>query len=96
MGNHEFNTLAYHTKDPEPHGEYLRPHTEKNKKQRHKTAEQLTEGELKDYMAWFRTLPMWLNLDGLRVVHACWDEQAVAAVAPAAPEKEPRASATPS
>jgi hypothetical protein len=29
------------------------------------------------YLAWFQTLPMWLDLDGLRVVHACWDEQAV-------------------
>lgn len=29
---------------------------------------------------------MWLDLDGLRVVHACWDEQAVATVAAALEE----------
>ncbi|MEJ2123941.1 MAG: metallophosphoesterase, partial [Alphaproteobacteria bacterium] len=22
---------------------------------------------------WFKTLPLWLDLEGLRVVHACWD-----------------------
>ncbi len=28
-------------------------------------------------------MPLWLDLDGLRVVHACWDERAVATVAAA-------------
>ena len=25
-------------------------------------------------MSWFRSLPIWLDLPGLRVVHACWHE----------------------
>jgi hypothetical protein len=29
---------------------------------------------MKSYLSWFRTLPLRLDLDGLRVVHACWDE----------------------
>ncbi len=80
MGNHEFNTLAYHTEDPDAPGEYLRRHSPKNEKQRRKTGEQLKHDELVSYLEWFRTLPMWLDLDGLRVVHACWDEQAISTV----------------
>src|SRR5947208_2510055 len=36
MGNHEFNTLAYHTEDPAAPGHYLRRHSPKNEKQRRK------------------------------------------------------------
>jgi hypothetical protein len=31
-------------------------------------------------LEWFRTLPMWLDLKELRVVHACWDEEAIEAI----------------
>ena len=74
MGNHELNALAYHTK---VHGEYLRPHSDKNVHQHQKTVEQLKPDELLSYLNSFRTVPMWLDLDGLRVVHACWDEYAM-------------------
>ena len=83
MGNHELNALAYPTEDAEAPGEYLRRHSPKNEKQHRQTLEQLRPAELAEYLAWFRTLPMWLDLDGLRVVHACWDERAVATVAAA-------------
>jgi hypothetical protein len=81
MGNHELNALAYHTQDPEQPGEFLRTHTPKNTKQHHQTLEQLTPEQLAGYLAWFRKLPMWLDLDGLRVVHACWDDKAIKMVA---------------
>ena len=77
MGNHELNALAYHTEDPNQKGEFLRQHSDKNVHQHHKTVEQLKPDELRSYLDWFRTLPMWLDLDGLRVVHACWDEQSI-------------------
>src|ERR1035437_9170489 len=80
MGNHELNALAYHTADPEAPGEYLRRHTRKNEKQHRMTMEQLNTGELAASLEWFRTLPLWLDLDGLRVVHACWDEHAAATI----------------
>ena len=83
MGNHELNALAYHTEDPESPGEYLRRRSPKNEKQHRKTVEQLKPDELVSYLDWFRTLPMWLDLDGLRVVHACWDEQAINTIAQA-------------
>ena len=80
MGNHELNALAYDTEDPDAPGQYLRRHSPKNEKQRRKTGEQLKPDELVTYLEWFRTLPMWLDLDGLRVVHACWDEQAISTI----------------
>ena len=73
MGNHELNALAFHTPDPDAPGEYFRRHTEKNIRQHAATVGQLTAGDLASYLAWFLTLPLWLDLDGLRVVHACWD-----------------------
>ena len=78
LGNHEFNALQYHTRHSTRTGEYLRPHTDKNVAQHAATVAQLTEDELTDYLAWFRTLPAWLDWDGLRAVHACWDDEHVA------------------
>lgn len=75
MGNHEFNALAYHTVDPRRPDRHLRPHTEKNQHQHAATLVQLSHDEMQDYLEWFRQLPMWLELPGLRVVHACWDAE---------------------
>ena len=75
MGNHELNALAFHTPHPEKPGSHLRPHNEKNSNQHAETMRQVPAGELNSYLNWFRSLPLWLDLDGLRVVHACWDER---------------------
>ncbi len=83
MGNHELNALAYHTEDRDSPGEYLRRRSPKNEKQHRATLEQLPPQELRSYLEWFRTLPMWLDLDGLRAVHACWDEKSIAMIADA-------------
>ena len=74
MGNHEWNALAYHTPDPENPSEFLRKHNDKNKHQHQATLDQLETPELESYLAWFRTLPLWLEIEGVRAVHACWDE----------------------
>lgn len=79
MGNHEFNALAFATPDPEMPGEYLRPHIEKNVSQ-HKAFLDAFDGDHSgktDTLNWFRTLPMWLEVEGLRAIHACWDEAAI-------------------
>ncbi len=83
MGNHELNALAYHTEDQDTPGEYLRRRSPKNEKQHRATLEQLAPQELRSHLEWFRTLPLWLDLDGLRVVHACWDEPAISSIAEA-------------
>jgi hypothetical protein len=75
MGNHEFNMIAYHT--PDGRDGHLRPHTEKNQKQTRATLEQLSEHERMEWVEWFRKLPMWLEEDGLRVVHASWVKEQI-------------------
>jgi len=81
MGNHEFNAIGFATSDG--NGGYLRAHTEKNRKQHSAFLKEVGEGtpEHQTAVAWFKTLPIWLDLGGLRVVHACWNAAAQAALA---------------
>ncbi len=81
MGNHELNALAFHTPDPAAPGEFLRRRVTKNVRQFAETARQLPPGELASALAWFRTLPLWLDLGDLRAVHACWDPACIASIA---------------
>ena len=80
MGNHEFNAIAYHTEHPERSGEYLRPHTPKNQNQHQKFLDQLTGEQRHHYIDWFKTLPLWLDLGELRIVHACWHAESMQVV----------------
>ncbi|MFO0803542.1 MAG: metallophosphoesterase [Gemmataceae bacterium] len=80
MGNHELNALAYHTPNEIETGQALRVNCEKNRKQHRATLDQLGP-DMGTHLKWFRTLPLWLDLDGLRAVHACWDDEAMAAIA---------------
>jgi hypothetical protein len=80
MGNHEFNALAYHTRHPNGPSQFLRKHDAgggKNVRQHFQTLRQLPPEELYDHLEWFRRLPLWLDLGELRVVHACWDPEAM-------------------
>ncbi len=74
MGNHEFNAVAWASEDPAHHGEPLRAHSDKNRGQHAAYLEQVGEGSAlhREHIEWFKTLPLYLDLDGLRVVHACW------------------------
>jgi hypothetical protein len=79
MGNHEFNAVAYATPDPGRPGEFLRPHSAKNTKQHKAFLSAVTEGSghHQEIVSWFRTLPLYLDLPELRVVHACWHEPSI-------------------
>jgi hypothetical protein len=88
MGNHEFNAIAWHTHGGESVGDYLRPHNghlgEKNRSQ-HQAF--LAEVEHlphlhKEIIDWFMQLPLWLDLDAIRVVHACWHDGYMGSLAP--------------
>ncbi len=74
MGNHEFNAIGYATTHPAQSGRYLRPHTDKNERQHRRFLKQLTAAQREQYLDWFKTLPLWLDLGDLRVVHACWHQ----------------------
>jgi Calcineurin-like phosphoesterase len=81
MGNHEFNAIAYYTSDHEGE-DYLRPHSEKNTRQ-HQAFLDAYQGDpaaYKDTINWFKTLPLWLDLGDLRVIHACWDKHEIAEI----------------
>ncbi len=76
MGNHEYNLVTYMT--PAPAGverPYLRPHTERNSFIVEQTVEQFAnhKQDFKDYLDWFTELPLFMEFDHFRVVHACWD-----------------------
>ena len=76
MGNHEFNAIAWATDHPET-GEPLRVHSPENYNQHEEFLEQLSEEDQAYYIDWFKTLPLWLDLGGIRVVHACWHPQSI-------------------
>lgn len=78
MGNHEFNCLAFHTKVPGKSSEYLRPRTPKNCDQAKETLAEFEKhpNDKRLILDWMKTLPLWLDLPRLRVVHAFWSPQA--------------------
>lgn len=87
LGNHEFNAMAYATEWPVGSGKYLRPHDDpshpwSSKNERHHRAflEQVDGEDRARYLEWFWTLPLWLDLGGIRVVHACWHAESIALI----------------
>lgn len=88
MGNHEFNAIAWYLRDPDQSDEYLRPRKGKvGEKNRHQHAAFLAEVEHKpalhaEIIDWFLTLPLWLDLPELRVIHACWHPDFMADLEP--------------
>lgn len=84
MGNHEFNAVAYSIEHPSRQTDYLRPHTEKNRNQHAAFLGQVGEKKTlyNEFIAWFKTLPLFLDLDGLRVIHACWDKKSLDVIKP--------------
>ena len=84
MGNHEFNALAFHTQNPSDQGTWLRSRTNKNIQQHLRFLDEYLnvtdKGELDRVLSFFWSLPLWLELDGLRVVHACWEQNHIDAL----------------
>ena len=82
MGNHEYNALAYHTEHPQRPGTWLRARTARNRKQHQAFIDEYVEnGEPRDFLEvldFFRSLPLWLELDGIRVIHAAWHPASMA------------------
>jgi Calcineurin-like phosphoesterase len=81
LGNHELNAIAWHTPDPDNPGDFMRSHFsekygEKNRAQHEKFLAEVEHNPAlhKEIIDWFLTLPLWLDLPGLRVVHACWHQ----------------------
>lgn len=76
MGNHELSAIAWHT--PYQQG-FIRPRTARSYQQLQATLEQFSDHRrlLASYIEWFRELPLFLETDIFRVVHACWDNHLI-------------------
>jgi hypothetical protein len=84
MGNHEFNAIAWATRDPDHPTEHLRRHGRAGNRRQHQAF--LAEAGGKplhgEIIEWFKTLPLWLDLGDIRVVHACWNDHYIDALRP--------------
>ena len=71
LGNHEFNAICYATGAGTDH---VRPHTDKNTHQHAAFLREFPFGTDRHHEAieWFKGLPIYLDLQDLGVVHACW------------------------
>lgn len=80
MGNHEINALAWNTPAPAGSGrQYIREHTERNRRQIQDTLEQFAAWpeEWEYFLDWFYTLPLFMDMGEIRLVHACWDDNLI-------------------
>ena len=78
MGNHEYNALCFHFKDP--NGGHLRKHSIDNLVQHYETILQFKKDhkQYEAYLEWFKTLPLYYETEGFKAVHACWDASNIA------------------
>lgn len=84
MGNHELNAILFHRK-----GTGGRPHLKKNLRQHQSFIAHfgIATSQALDWTRWFlQALPLWRDLGGLRLVHACWDQTAIATIARRRPD----------
>jgi len=68
MGNHEFNAIAWY------HG--WRRHSESNFRDHEPFLDAVAgdPGRYEDLIGWMLDLPLWIEEDTVRFVHACWDD----------------------
>ena len=83
MGNHEFNAIGWMTENPAVPGDTLRQRLggkgEVHRKQHQVFLDEVGEGSPRhlSILEWFKTIPLYLDLGALRVVHACWDDASI-------------------
>src|SRR5688572_26631932 len=61
LGNHEYNSICYWARDNE--GTFLREHSEKNTDQHLNTINSMSSDDLLDYVAWFKTVPIYFECE---------------------------------
>jgi hypothetical protein len=77
LGNHELNAIIYHLKDKQ--GFSLVKQPSKFFLSLFKTINEYSSNsiEWKEHLRWMRSLPLYLDFGEIRVVHACWSDEAV-------------------
>lgn len=91
MGNHELNALLYHELVANSVGaadEFMRAHSCKNTAQHRTFLDEFPLGHppTRDILDWFLTLPVFLELRGLRLIHACWDSMHIETIRRRSPD----------
>lgn len=78
VGNHELYLVGYFSKNK--YGKYIREHNTANTEQHQQTFASFRNNEvaLQEYIAWIKTLPLYLELENCRIIHAFWHEKSVA------------------
>jgi len=81
MGNHEFNAICISKHGVKGH---IRPRTFSNLADQAEFLEEyeLDGPEYKDVIAWFETMPLYVETKNFRVIHACWNDNALEACKP--------------
>jgi len=76
MGNHEYNAILFHTPNKKSGG-YYRNHSYKEIHQHTETLKQFQHhtDEWKMYLKWFKDLPLFIETENYRVVHAYWNQK---------------------
>ncbi|MFV8571486.1 metallophosphoesterase [Marinobacter sp. SBS5] len=77
MGNHEYNALGYCTRARPGSGkQFLREHNPRHDRLIKETLEQFDAypHEWNEFLEWFYTIPLFIEEEGFRAVHACWDQ----------------------
>jgi hypothetical protein len=79
IGNHEFNAVAFATRTADE-TDWCRTHSDKNNGQHDAFIKAVGFGSVThpSIVNWFMSLPLWLDLGGVRVVHACWHDDSIA------------------
>ena len=74
LGNHEYSAILYHIKDSG--GMYLSRHIAGNRNQIQSTltAFKGLDLEWRSHLKWLRTLPFFIDLEKIRIVHAYWND----------------------
>jgi hypothetical protein len=77
LGNHELNALIYQLKDK--NGKRLVKSSDKYFMSLLKTLNEFKgeKQEWKSHLKWMRTLPLYIDNKGFRVIHACWSGNAI-------------------
>lgn len=85
LGNHEFSALGWYTPAPAGSGkQFVRDHSPRFTKLLRETLVQFDPypDEWRAFRDWFMELPLYLESERFRVVHACWDKYLMAQFRP--------------
>lgn len=76
MGNHEYYLLCWATSRADDPAAYIQPHTPQTERRAAATFKQFVNypEELKAFQEWFYHLPLFIENERFRLVHACWDQ----------------------